>query len=171
LFENAVILMSKSSSKLRNLALTGTLILFAFPGLAAATDKLQLDDYRGKIVVLDFWASWCAPCRHSFPWMNEIQEKYRDEGLVVIAVNLDNDIDAASQFLQEVPAAFLIAFDEDRSLVREYDVQAMPSSFVIGRDGEIIQNHLGFKVSKTAEYEAAIVAALHSDHQQTRTSQ
>jgi cytochrome c biogenesis protein CcmG/thiol:disulfide interchange protein DsbE len=130
------------------------------PLLAADTAQLDLNQYHGKIVMLDFWASWCVPCRRSFPWMNTMQEKYGDDGLVIIAVNVDNEAADAAAFLQKYPAKFEVVYDKDRQLVRDYAIEAMPSSFLIGRDGNVIDNHLGFKTIKTEEYEAAIVAAL-----------
>ena len=139
-------------------------ITFVVASLSSnASESLQLTDYEGKVVVLDFWASWCVPCRRSFPWMNEMQEKYGDDGLVVIAVNLDNEVADAEKFLQRYPAKFLIAYDHDRELAYKYEVQAMPSSYLIGRDGAVLEQHLGFKVANTATYEAAIVAALQAD--------
>ena len=132
----------------------------AVPAGSAEHDVLQLSDYRGKIVVLDFWASWCVPCRRSFPWMNDMQHKYGDKGLVVIAVNLDNEPDDAAKFLQEYPADFTIAYDRGGKFARQYSVEAMPSSFVIDRGGQIIERDLGFKSGRTEEYEAVIVAAL-----------
>lgn len=160
-----------SALQVSKLVIGVIVVLFAFSVAASERRGFRLDDYLGKTVVLDFWASWCVPCRHSFPWMNEIHEKYAAEGLVVIAVNLDNEAAEASEFLQRYPADFLIAYDEDRSLAHKFDVQVMPSSFVIGRDGKIVARHFGFKSAKTDEYEAVIVAALHSDHQAARTSQ
>ena len=133
-------------------------LLSSVPVVAGET--LQLEEYRGKVVLLDFWASWCVPCRRSFPWMNEMQKKYADDGLVVIAVNLDNDAAEAATFLQEYPAVFEIAYDPDKQLARSYNVQAMPTSYLLDRDGATIERHLGFKTAKTDEYEAAIVAAL-----------
>lgn len=153
-----VLIKVSGHSAIQGLMILVMLLAFA-PGDVAA-EKLDLDQHRGKIVVLDFWASWCVPCRRSFPWMNEMQEKYADEGLVIIAVNVDNDPSDAEEFLQKYPANFLIAYDDDRQLVRQYAIEAMPSSFLIDRDGTLVQNHLGFKVAKTDEYEAAIVAAL-----------
>jgi cytochrome c biogenesis protein CcmG/thiol:disulfide interchange protein DsbE len=138
-------------------------ILAVMPVVGNAADTFDLGDYEGKVVLLDFWASWCVPCRHSFPWMNEMQQKYRDEGLVVIAVNLDSQASDAEAFLQKYPAKFSIHYDHERQLARQYAVEAMPSSFLIGRDGTIIERHLGFKVAKTEEYEAAIVAALRTN--------
>jgi cytochrome c biogenesis protein CcmG/thiol:disulfide interchange protein DsbE len=135
-------------------------LLLAHPVISSADDSLHLSDYKGKVVVLDFWASWCVPCRRSFPWMNTMQQKYADDGLVIIAVNLDNEVSEAKAFLQQYPAEFQIFYDHDRQLARELAVEAMPSSFLIGRDGEVSERHLGFKSAKIDEYEAAIVAAL-----------
>jgi thiol-disulfide isomerase/thioredoxin len=139
------------------------MFLSAMPVGGYAAASLDLSDYHGKVVVLDFWASWCIPCRRSFPWMNEMQQKYADDGLVIIAVNLDKKTSEAEAFLQHYPAEFLIHFDHDRQLAREYAVEAMPSSFLIGRDGTIKDRHVGFKVAKTEEYEAAIVAELRAN--------
>ena len=129
-------------------------------GQAVANTDLNLEQHAGKVVVVDFWASWCVPCRRSFPWMNEMHKKYAEQGLVIIAVNLDNSPDDATLFLKDYPALFEIVYDTDKLIAREYGVQAMPSSFLLGRDGEITEAHLGFKVKQQAEYEAAIVEAL-----------
>ena len=148
------------------LGITGAffaLLLVVIPVAGKAADTLNLDNYHGKILVLDFWASWCVPCRRSFPWMNEMQQKYGEDGLVIIAVNLDNEAADAQKFLQKYPAEFSILYDHDRQLAYEYAVEAMPSSFLIDRDGSIIERHLGFKSGKTDEYEAAIIAALRSN--------
>jgi len=127
---------------------------------ARATAGFALDDYAGKVVLIDFWASWCGPCRQSFPWMNAMQTKYSDDGLVIVAVNVDNDLAAANQFLNDFPAEFQVHFDDDKLLARRYEVVAMPSSFLIGRDGQVVEKHMGFKVLKQDEYEAAIRTAL-----------
>jgi len=152
--------LKKGNFRTGAIAALCALLLGALPLIAGAADSVQLSDYRGKVLVLDFWASWCVPCRRSFPWMNEMQQKYGDDGLVIVAVNLDNDASDAAEFLKAYPAEFTIAYDPTRELARDYAVEAMPSSFVIGRDGTIIESHLGFKVAKTEEYEAAIVSAL-----------
>lgn len=130
--------------------------------LATGSD-LNLADYRGKVVVVDFWASWCVPCRRSFPWLNDMTQKYSDQGLVVIGVNVDKDPADAAEFLEAYPASFSIHYDSSGSLAREFGVQAMPSSFVIGRDGKIKKHHLGFKVKRQQEYEAAILAQLRQE--------
>ena len=86
--------------------------------------------------------------------------KYADEGLVIVGINLDKKRQSAVAFLDEYPADFEIHYDPDKELAKEYAVQAMPSSYIIGRDGLIHAKHFGFKVKKQDEYEAVIVAAL-----------
>jgi cytochrome c biogenesis protein CcmG/thiol:disulfide interchange protein DsbE len=136
------------------------LVLASASSGAESVAGLQLADYRGKVVVVDFWASWCVPCRRSFPWMNTMQARYGDRGLVVVGVNVDRERAAADRFLAEVPADFRIHFDSEGRLAEEFGVEAMPSSYVIGRDGEIVARHLGFKVRNQDEYEALLVDAL-----------
>ena len=89
-----------------------------------------------------------------------MQAKYADQGLVIVAVNVDRDRKAAEEFLAEVPADFQIHYDNAGAVAGEFGVEAMPSSYVIGRDGGIVARHLGFKVKKQGEYEAVLVAAL-----------
>ena len=134
-------------------------LVFSHHG-ARADEALNLDDYAGKVVVVDFWASWCVPCRRSFPWWNQMRAKYADSDLVIIGVNVDNDIQEAKKFLEEFPADFTIYFDQDKKLAKQFDVRAMPSTYVLGRDGEIIDRHFGFKVKLQDEYEARLVEAL-----------
>ena len=140
------------------------LLVASFSLLAAppapAAGALDIGQYAGKVVVLDFWASWCAPCRRSFPWLNSMHDKYVDDGLVIVGVNLDMERADAERFLEEYPAAFSIFYDENQELARHYEVVAMPSSYVIGRDGKLAARHMGFKVKQQDEYEALIVEAL-----------
>ena len=95
--------------------------------------------------------------------------KYADSGLVIIGVNLDNDAQEAQKFLDEFPADFRIFEDEEKSLAKEYGVQAMPTTFILGRHGDIFAKHYGFKVKKQSDYEATLVEALrggeHNDAQ------
>ena len=146
------------------------LVLLAFggAGLAAsgsnsvADTSFELQDYRGKVVVLDFWASWCVPCRRSFPWMNRMQQKYAGDGLVIIGVNMDANAEDAAAFLREYPAEFAIVPDSSGQLATQFAIEAMPSSFVIDREGNVVASHLGFQSKKTDEYEANIKQVLFS---------
>jgi thiol-disulfide isomerase/thioredoxin len=136
-------------------------LLLVWQPVGAATDgQFDLSDYDGKVVIVDFWASWCVPCRRSFPWYNAMHDKYGDQGLIIIAVNLDAEREAAEKFLAEYPPRFEVVYDETKDLAREFEVVAMPTSYLIGRNGAIRERHFGFKVKKQDEYEAAIVAAL-----------
>ena len=128
-----------------------------------AESQFDLTEFRGKVVVLDFWASWCVPCRRSFPWMNSMQEKYGDSGLVIIGVNMDSDAADANAFLRAFPADFKIINDPDGELGRDYEVIAMPSSYIFDRNGVLITRHLGFKVKRQDEYEALLLETLRKD--------
>lgn len=156
-------------NKTRSLVLIFVLIALFFsfsPGLVAAeapafnlpTDSsaVSLKKLQGKVVYLDFWASWCTPCRKSFPWMNEIQSKYKDQGLVVIAVNLDKSKDKANEFLSDFKTNFIIAFDPEGTTAENYKVMGMPSSYLINRKGQLQLSHIGFKQADTAALETKI---------------
>ncbi|MFZ6770113.1 TlpA family protein disulfide reductase [Undibacterium sp. Di26W] len=121
---------------------------------------IQLADYKGKLVYLDFWASWCGPCKQSFPWMITLQSKYAAQGLQVLAINLDSKAEDAAVFLKSVPASFQIGYDPKGVMPRLYDVKGMPSSVLIDRDGKILSLHAGFNEGSKAKIEQAIVAAL-----------
>ena len=125
------------------------------PAVAAPRWPL-LQSLEGKVVLVDFWASWCSPCLQSFPWMNELQQKHAGEGLVIVAVNLDQDRALADAFLQKVPAKFRIEYDPPGNIARQFDVQAMPTSFLIDRQGQIRVRHRGFKDKQRAEREQQI---------------
>ena len=145
-------------SAVRRGLVTATVFLIALS--APALGDTLLDGREGKVVVVDFWASWCVPCRRSFPWMNAMLTKYSDRGLVIVAVNLDKERADADAFLAETPADFDVVYDPEAKLAREYGVRGMPSSFVFGRNGELVATHLGFKTKKQDEYEALLVEAL-----------
>jgi thiol-disulfide isomerase/thioredoxin len=149
----------KTGTTLR-VIVTAVVVCASYSAVAESATQFELKKYEGQVVVLDFWASWCAPCRRSFPWLNAMHAKYSSQGLVIIGVNVDNDPAAAATFLEEFPAEFQIYYDTDAVLARQYDIQGMPSSVVIGRDGEIADTHIGFKVKRQNEYEAILVAAL-----------
>jgi len=104
----------------------------------------QLSDFKAKLVYLDFWATWCAPCRYSFPWMEKMQEKYRDAGLVIVAVSVDGERKSIDHFLQDQKVSFKVLQDKHMHTANAYGVDAMPSTFLIGEDGKILYHHRGF---------------------------
>ncbi len=124
--------------------------------------KLSLQDLRGKLVYLDFWASWCAPCKRSFPWMNQLQQRYGARGFQVVAINVDANREEALQFLQSTPAEFTILFDPGGASAQNYAVKAMPSSYLINAEGKIIRKHLGFNNESAQAVENEIKAILES---------
>ncbi len=128
--------------------------------VATRDGNFKLSDYQGQVVYLDFWASWCIPCRKSFPWMQKIQQKYRDLGLKVIAVNLDKQRKLADVFLKNFNVDFTIGFDPVGDSARAYQLKGMPSSYLIGRDGKLYASHIGFRAKETAKLEQAIKALL-----------
>jgi len=134
-------------------------LLTPLAGTAKAAD-LDLSAYRGKVVYLDFWASWCTPCRLSFPWMNEIQQSYGQYGLVVIGVNVDHDRALADEFLRANNPDFNVVYDPNGAIASRYNFRDMPTSVLIGRDGKIHFTHDGFFPAKEGAYVADIMALL-----------
>ncbi len=145
-------------------------ILFA-PYLHAATaaadftlegvdGQVELSKLKGQVVYLDFWASWCTPCRASFPWMNEMQSRYAKQGLRIVAVNLDSEKDKAREFISTTHPNFTIAFDPKGIVAEQYNVLGMPSSYLIDREGKLHSSHIGFREKDRAALEKSIVEML-----------
>jgi thiol-disulfide isomerase/thioredoxin len=121
-----------------------------FPDLVAfKLDGKLPGSLKGKIVVVDFWASWCGPCKDSFPVMDELQKKYGDKGLVIIAVNEDEDASDMQDFLKANTAIFTVVRDTKQKLVALTGIQTMPSSFVLDGTGKVRFNHTGFHGTET----------------------
>ena len=128
--------------------------------LPTSHGSVSLDSLRGHVVYLDFWASWCDPCRKSFPWMNDLQGKYADQGLTIIAVNLDSKQESLDKFLSKHPANFAIAFDPGGNVAQLYHVKGMPSSFLIDRQGNLVSSHIGFLEKDAKPLEQSITELL-----------
>ncbi|PJE57082.1 TlpA disulfide reductase family protein [Marinomonas sp. BSi20584] len=122
--------------------------------------KNSLEMEKGQVVLVDFWASWCGPCRESFPWMTSIQAKYKEQGLKVIAINLDQENEQALDFLKEFKPGFTVLFDTEAQLPEDFGVIGMPTSFLIDRQGKIRATHVGFHQKNINEYESAIAKLL-----------
>jgi cytochrome c biogenesis protein CcmG/thiol:disulfide interchange protein DsbE len=128
--------------------------------LPARHGSLSSNDLAGKLVYVDFWASWCGPCRMSFPWLKTLHEQYGGKGLFVVAINLDKDHEAAMEFLEDFPAPFVVAFDPGGRTAEAFNVSAMPSSFLVGPDGTILYAQAGFDPKETGKVEQKIKEAL-----------
>lgn len=128
--------------------------------LAGPGGTVKLEQFQGKLVYVDFWASWCGPCRQSFPWMNEMQARYGAQGLQVVGINVDARTDDARSFLNATPASFVIAFDPNGTAPRNYGIKGMPSSVLIGPDGKVLYEHSGFRPADRTVLEARIKSAL-----------
>jgi len=144
-----------------------TLVLFSHNSFAAFNQApdielpgidgtVQLESLKGKVVYLDFWASWCEPCKKSFPWMESIKQSYADQGFEILAINLDKDRKLADQFLKEMEVNFIVAFDEAGKCASDYKLRGMPSSYLIDRDGKVHASHIGFREKDKANLEQAI---------------
>ena len=112
-------------------------------GIARAA-PLDLGPLRGRVVYLDFWASWCAPCRQSFPWMQSMQQSYEAQGLSVLAINVDHDRADAERFLKEFQPRFEVRFDPQGDWAQQFKVTGMPTSLIIDRRGTVRFTHIGF---------------------------
>jgi len=113
--------------------------------LTGPAGPVSLQNYKGKVVFLDFWASWCPPCRKSFPWMNTLEKKYGRYGFTVVAINVDKHQTMAEKFLSRTPAAFAIGYDPNGHVAQAYGLKVMPSSFLIDRNGNLVVEHKGFR--------------------------
>jgi thiol-disulfide isomerase/thioredoxin len=124
--------------------------------LAGTPVASQLADLRGRYVYVDFWASWCGPCRLSFPWMGALQARYKPSELTVITINVDKQRRDADRFLQQNPAAFAVAFDPAGESAKRFALKTMPSSFLIGPDGQVLWTHRGFTLDQRPELDRQI---------------
>jgi len=126
----------------------------------AGGETISLARLRGQVVYLDFWASWCGPCRRSFPWMNEMQGRYGGSGFTIVAVNVDKKQPDAERFLQQYPAAFTVVFDPAGATPAAYAVPGMPTSYLIDARGNIVQVEQGFLDDRRAALEVRIRSLL-----------
>jgi thiol-disulfide isomerase/thioredoxin len=125
----------------------------------------HLTNEIGNVVYVDFWASWCIPCRKSFPWMNNLKAQYQAQGLTILSINLDHSRALADEFLSEVAANFPVIYDPKGLIARKYQLKGMPSSFIINRQGQIVSAHVGFNQEKQLAYEKEIQTLLNATYQ------
>ena len=116
----------------------------------------NLQELKGKVVYMDFWASWCPPCVKSFSFLNQLDHDMRDKGLHVIGVNLDEKVADAKEFLAKHPVDFSIVADPSKQCAKVFELMAMPTSYLIDRKGAIRHIHQGFRPGETEELRALI---------------
>lgn len=134
------------------------------PGFGASLlqgqDSLELAHYRGKVLYLDFWASWCGPCRQSLPAMEALRQEFGKEGFEVIAVNLDEKPQDGLDFLKKYPVTYPVVQDAQGRIARLYDVRSMPMSYLIDRQGVVRHVHQGFNKKDIPRLKAAVAELL-----------
>jgi thiol-disulfide isomerase/thioredoxin len=140
--------------------LASALFLTGLTSGAAQAVDLDLSAYRGKVVYLDFWASWCLPCRQSFPWLDDLVAAYGHRDLVVIGVNVDQDRRLADRFLGAIPAHFQIVYDAHGDIASMFKIGGMPSAVLIDRAGRVRYQHVGFSDKRKEEYESHVQTLL-----------
>ena len=120
----------------------------------------EVQKTKGQYIYIDYWASWCGPCRQSFPWMNALQAKLGSKGLKVVAVNVDAKRADADKFLTHTPAQFTIAYDPLGESAKKLAIKTMPTSMLVSPEGRVLFVHSGFRTEETGQLEAKIAAAM-----------
>lgn len=123
-------------------------------GGGSSGENIKLSDLKGQVVLLNFWASWCGPCRKEMPLLNDLHNKFKELGVTVLGINVESEKEMAMDFLSKTPVDFPILLDPTSSVVEAYRVDAMPTTLVIDRDGMIRTHHRGYKDGYEALYEA-----------------
>jgi peroxiredoxin len=120
--------------------------------------NLRLAEQRGKVVLVNFWATWCGPCKQEMPQLNRLYDKYRDSGFVLLGVNVDDDSRHAASVAAQLGLHFPVLFDADKSVSRLYQLQSMPTTVLIDRDGRVRYLHDGYQDGVEATYERQVRA-------------
>jgi thiol-disulfide isomerase/thioredoxin len=118
--------------------------------------NLQLKDQRGRVVMVNFWATWCGPCREEMPQLNRLYEKYRASGFVLLGVNVDDDSSKAAEVAKKLGVTFPVLLDTDKKVSKLYDLSTMPSTVIIDRDGKVRYVHRGYLTGYENDYEKQI---------------
>jgi len=123
-------------------------------------ENLKLSEFRGEVVMINFWASWCGPCRKEMPLLDQLYRRYHPMGFTILGVNVEEDSGDALRLLKEIPVTFPILFDRDNKVSEAYELVAMPSTVMVDRDGNMRFVHLGYLPGYEREYEAQIKALI-----------
>ena len=129
---------------------TGPAPQFVLP--AKGGSQINLAQYKGQVVMLNFWASWCGPCRQEMPLLESIYKQYKKSGFTLIGVNVEPDSKAADKWLEQTPVTFPVIYDKESTVSKSYDVSGMPSTVIIDRKGNLRYLHHGYKPGDESEY-------------------
>jgi peroxiredoxin len=119
-------------------------------------ENLRLSEFRGQVIMLNFWATWCGPCRQEMPMLDKLYQQYSRNGFVLLGVNIDDNVANAVDMAKKIGISFPVLFDTDKRVSRRYDVDAMPSTLFIDRDGRLRHVHRGYKPGYEKRYQAQI---------------
>ena len=118
--------------------------------------NLRLSEFRGEVVMINFWASWCAPCRQEMPLLDELYTQYQPMGFTILGVNVEEDSTKAKQLLKNIPVNFPVLYDNASDVSKLYNVVAMPSTVLVDRDGNIRYLHQGYKPGYEESYQQQV---------------
>lgn len=127
---------------------------------SAEGSNLRLSEYRGDVVLINFWATWCGPCRQEMPLLDDLYQRYERVGFRLLGVNIDDDSGRAMQMVQDLGVSFPVLFDEKKEVSRLYQVEAMPVTLLVDREGTIRHVHLGYQPGYEDKYLTQIRALL-----------
>jgi len=119
---------------------------------SATGENLRLSEYRGNVVMINFWATWCGPCRQEMPLLDELYERYQRVGFSLLGVNIDDDSRRAMKMVRELGVKFPVLFDENKEVSKLYKVDAMPVTILVDREGRIRHVHHGYKPGYEDKY-------------------
>ena len=119
-------------------------------------ENIKLSELRGEVVMINFWASWCGPCRQEMPLLDALYQRYQPMGFTILGVSVDEDVADAKRLLKEIPVTFPVLFDTDNKVADLYELVAMPSTVLVDRDGNMRFVHLGYLPGYERDYEAQI---------------
>jgi peroxiredoxin len=119
---------------------------------SATGENLRLSEYRGDVVLINFWATWCGPCRQEMPLLNDLYGRYQRVGFNLLGVNIDEDSRRAMQMVQELGVNFPVLFDENKEVSKLYEVEAMPVTILVDREGVVRHVHHGYKPGYEEKY-------------------
>ena len=119
---------------------------------SATGENLRLSEYRGDVVLINFWATWCGPCRQEMPLLDDLYGRYQRVGFNLLGVNIDDDSRRAMQMVEELGVSFPVLFDERKEVSKLYKVEAMPVTVLVDREGNVRHVHYGYKPGYEEKY-------------------